>query len=696
MLASLRVFHGALLADAVGLGKTYEALAVATAYEGTLAVVPASLRAQWERTSENVGVEVRLLTLEALSRGTNLPEVPLIIVDEAHRLRNPKTRRYDVLARAINKSHLLLLTATPVVNSGADLVNLLRLFTADHSFSLLGLPSLEQALSRRAYRETAYATSSAVIARSTKCVEGLQIDLPRLRDRSIIRPSPIATELLSPLLQKVDRLQFPSVNDSHESALLRIHLLYRLASSSAAFRSTVQKHLVYVERAIAASQRGEILSRSTARLIFRSDHEFQLQLGDVADRCEHSPLDHHCLEREHQRLRRLLDLVDRTHGDAPKQTALRRILTVRTGRKTLVFTTTLATAIDLARMLRWCGVAVVASGRGWIASGPISPDEALNLFAPHGRKALQPPRAVQVSTLIATDLASEGLDLQDADAVVHYDLPWTPLRLEQRVGRIARLGSSHRVAEVQWFAPPRSIENRLHIESRIDSKTQCQLGLSVASTSRVGQARIVNQSLQRRELLGRAAAKYAHPIPCHAVVHAPLCAAVAVHWLSGDDIVPELIVLAGAPIELVYDYAIADAVVTQLINSKSSKHHPPRLLLDAVTRLVRSRLAAAARGPTNQANRRLARTIVQRASLAGWHRDTRTLNLLDTMLDRVRSGLSIGAERKLTQLLNNEISWTCMSSWLDEQPTIMASPARLQVVGAIFGDGTEESVQLPR
>ena len=65
-------------------------------------------------------------------------------------------------------------------------------------------------------------------------------------------------------------------------------------------------------------------------------------------------------------------------------------------------------------------------------------------------------------TLITTDVAAEGLDLQAAGRVVHYDLPWTEVRLEQRTGRAARRGSVRPEIEVVRFHPDVAVEARLH------------------------------------------------------------------------------------------------------------------------------------------------------------------------------------------------------------------------------------------
>jgi hypothetical protein len=71
---------------------------------------------------------------------------------------------------------------------------------------------------------------------------------------------------------------------------------------------------------------------------------------------------------------------------------------------------------------------------------------------------------------LTTDLLSEGLNLQEASVVVHVDLPWNPARLDQRVGRVRRLGSRHRVVTVYAMSPPASTERLLHVEMRLREK----------------------------------------------------------------------------------------------------------------------------------------------------------------------------------------------------------------------------------
>jgi len=687
--ASLLALRGALVADAVGLGKTYVALAIAMTYETATAVVPAAIQQQWRRACGGVGATVSLLSHEALSRGCQVAPTDLLIVDEAHRFRNPKTRRYDTLARAVKLSHVLLLTATPVVNRAADLVNLLRLFAADHAFALFGASSLEAATGARTYHELGRATAPAIVARSRTTLETASQLPPAVRDGAIMRPPPVAPGRLVRLLRMTDALEFPSTSEQHEAALLRLHLLFRLASSATAFRQTVRNHLVYIERALQEARSGNQLSRAWARRIFGSEYELQLQLRDLTERQSLTNMDLKSLNRERDRLSNLLEELPSRCGAEPKAAVLARLIKRRQDHKTIVFTAAVATALALAHSLTWHRVAVVGAGKGWIASGRIPVEEALALFAPKARGMPEPHPAARVTTLVATDFASEGLDLQDADGVVHYDLPWTPLTLEQRIGRVVRLGSEHGVADVCWFAPPHPLERRLQIEARLAEKARCQLGIGVPATTLLGKGHVINVMLETRERLGSWAVRAASgTCPAFSVVKGPLAAALAIRWSVDSNDIPELIVLHNQPLQLASDYALADTILRQLLAAKRSPTGPPQELVAGFLKVVRRRLADFDVGPVNPAARQLGRRIMGQAYLAGGLRDCRRLDMLDRLLDRVHAGLTVGGERELARLLAAHSNHNTLNRCLDELPPGRKHRPTLQVLAALFGDGT--------
>jgi superfamily II DNA or RNA helicase len=78
----------------------------------------------------------------------------------------------------------------------------------------------------------------------------------------------------------------------------------------------------------------------------------------------------------------------------------------------------------------------------------------------------------EIDVLIATDVAGEGVNLQDANLVINYDLHWNPLRLIQRIGRVDRLGSDHDHIYAMNFLPETELEEELGIVERVSDRVQ--------------------------------------------------------------------------------------------------------------------------------------------------------------------------------------------------------------------------------
>ena len=685
LAARLACFRGALLADAVGLGKTYVALAVVTRYRSAAALVPASLVPQWRRVAAALGVPLTLGSHEALSRGAPVPAADLIVVDEAHRFRHPETRRYDRLARAAPERHLLLLSATPVVNRPADLVNLLRLFLPDHGLALHGVPSLAGALHARTAEPLAHACSALVVARSPEAVRSVLPAMLEVSDAEVVSAPPLPLGLLERVAEGIRLLAFPSFADRQAAELLRLHLWYRLASSGPAFRESLRRHAAYLDRAIAAAARGERLSRHASRELFGLDETFQLEL-DVWD--QGSPrLDAALLATERERIQRLRAAVSPGALPDPKADVLEDLLARRAGGKTLVFTSAVATASHLARRLGWRRLCAATARGARIASGPIGLEQALALFAPNARRAGQPPPLLQLDTLIATDLLSEGLDLQDADAVVHYDLPWTPLRLEQRLGRVARLGSRHARVWVWWFRPCSLIDARLAMVERLRDKLGGQLRLGVPTSGAVGQARVVGGLFDWRERFGGAGGA-ASQSPRFAVVRGPRVGLFALRWIIGTQTVPELVAVAGDPPALVEDERILASLVQGLTRAPAVPAPPPHELRERLHGAIRRRLADGMGGPNDDDTRRLARRILRLAAQAASARDPRWLRWLDHTLDRLVGGLPAGPLRALEDVLSAGRSAAAQPYQSVKTGDLRQAYASVTLEAALLGDGT--------
>ncbi len=667
MCGALRIFGGALLADAVGLGKSYIACAVAGRYQAVTLVVPAALREQWARLTAQLNVHMAFVTHEALSRGARVPRADLIVVDEAHRFRNPGTRRYDALARGVGAAHVLLVTATPVVNTPADLVHLLRLFLADHALAAFGVASLE---GRPDLPWLLHAVLPLSVARTERAAR-LTGQLPVPRDSGVEHAPTVPPDTLDHLVAAIARLRFPPLG-AVSRALLRRHLLHRLASSVEALHSSVRRHAAYVRRATDAAHRGERLSRPEARRLLSAEPEDQLAF-DLVDGAAR-PLTTATFAAEQRRLDALTSLLRNHHCDA-KRAALRAHLEQRRDRKTIVFTSARDTAVAIARTMGWRRLAVVTGSGARIASGPLPIAEALARFAPRSQAAAPAPPAMRLDVLVATDLASEGLNLQDADAIVHYDLPWNPLRLAQRLGRIARLGSEHREVRVQWFAPPAQLEHTLRQLEIIERKARAQLALPVATTGTVGRARLVSATLETRELL-------AMPGPSargYTIVPDSSAGLLVVRWDAGPLVVREVVSLDGEPLP-------PQDLASMLAASAESDRPLGSSARSRAVGLLRNKLRSATAAPRHDAARSLGRRILALARHAGGRRDARALDVLDHALTRLREGVAVGAERELAALLVSPDP-RAVGQWLHRHPARRPALGSPSIETLLVGDG---------
>jgi len=410
----LRTRGGALLADDVGLGKSFVAAEVMKAFAEVDLFVPAALVDQWREL-----VDVAPRTHDALLRDRFVPRAGerLVVVDEAHAFRNPRTRRYAALARRTAGARVLLVTATPVCNAARDLEALLQLIARDDLLADLGVPSIDAAFATRDADAIAIIVGALVIR----------------RDRSVL-PAPLQFGELErrvirhPVLDArvIDELRFPLVG---EHAILRRFLRRRLESSEAALAESVRRQLRFYDRALACIAAGRALPKREYRRAFGHEEDrdaFQEVLfwELFAPPGEADPV---AVREEVARLERLLEQL-RAAPNAKRNL----LLQLMTDEPTLIFTGSAATARDLAGALR-CP-AVTSRERNRVA--------ALRAF-----------REGRVNVIVSTDLAAEGLNLQRAGVVIHYDIPWNPVKLDQRNGRAHRIGQQRDRVRAIYFLP---------------------------------------------------------------------------------------------------------------------------------------------------------------------------------------------------------------------------------------------------
>lgn len=446
-LAALERHGGALVADPVGSGKTWIALAVAARLGGAIALVPAALRAQWQRAAAAAGVPLLLHSHEALSRGrAPAREGRLVIIDESHRFRTPDTRRYHTVAPWLVGSRVLLLSATPVVNRLTDLAHQLLLGVRDDALAARGVPSLRRMLEQG---ESAPALGDLVLVR------------PRVPDRPAVAPRVLAW---SPgdedddLLAAIDQLRLS--RDRATRGLIRMVLWRALASSRAALGGALSRYERLLAQAAHAGASGRTVSRQEIRR-FTGGELDQLLLWELLP-AESAAAD---LVLEDRAALAALRARLATLPPDPRAGALAALL--GDGRVTLVFTGSRDTHALLRHALEGLRPAWVTGSAAGIGPARLARESVLALFRP---EAAWPEGARLPAVLLATDVAAEGLDLQRAERIVHFDLPWTSVRLDQREGRAVRMGSLRREVEVVRLSPWPALETRLAAEERLVNK----------------------------------------------------------------------------------------------------------------------------------------------------------------------------------------------------------------------------------
>lgn len=168
---------------------------------------------------------------------------------------------------------------------------------------------------------------------------------------------------------------------------------------------------------------------------------------------------------------KILDMIrlcgDWKPADDQKLSELERLLTsVHPQEKVIVFTQYSDTARYVYKQLKRRGYSHV----GYVTGGYSNPTEIVERFSPvsNNKKNLDPDDELRV--LIATDVLSEGQNLQDAHVIVNYDLPWAIIRLIQRAGRVDRIGQKESRIFCYSFFPADGVENIIRLRSRLNER----------------------------------------------------------------------------------------------------------------------------------------------------------------------------------------------------------------------------------
>jgi SNF2 family DNA or RNA helicase len=410
----LQRFRGrALLCDEVGLGKTIEAglvfdeLRLRGLVRSALVLVPPSLIEQWQgemRRKFSLDLvshddpafrqrgpaawnehDLIIASMHTAKREPHRSAIlgrawDLVIVDEAHHLRNRNTQLWR-MASELRKQYILLLTATPVQNNLEELFNLVTLLEPGllrtaRQFQRQFVDRRDKLAPRNV--DELHRLLSEVMVRNRRSTVGLQFTR-RWARTTYVQPSPAEQQLYEAVADFVRRHLRASGGKAALTRMALIALQMALGSSSRAASRTLQR-----------------LAETPG--LGPADREALAGLSEQAGR-----------QSDHAKVDQLLKILQ----EYPD--------------KMVVFTQFRATQELLWERLEAAGhsVALFHGGLSRLAK-----EEAILRFRGPAR------------LLLATEAGSEGRNLQFAHAVCNFDLPWNPMRIEQRIGRLSRIGQT--------------------------------------------------------------------------------------------------------------------------------------------------------------------------------------------------------------------------------------------------------------
>ena len=296
-------------------------------------------------------------------------------------------------------------------------------------------------------------------------------------------------------VELIDRLQRAS---GHLIGFIRTGLYKRLSSCGHSYVLSLQRHLARNDMWLHAIQNDLPLPVGTVLdAMFNSAQEDQNEGGEDESTLGNGPVDYVALKKRNptnvtwvrpalfrdglatdirhdsDQIRGLLESYGEwsTEVDSKVGALIELVTKTHANEKVLVFTEYKDTAEYVAKALKDSGVDRVAL----VTGGTDDPTSVVRTFAPVSNRKpndhaeLDLGEEAQHRVLVATDVLSEGQNLQDAHIVVNYDLPWAIIRLIQRAGRVDRVGQKAEEILIYSFFHE-SVENVISLRQRIKDR----------------------------------------------------------------------------------------------------------------------------------------------------------------------------------------------------------------------------------
>lgn len=504
---------GMVIADEVGLGKTIEAGLVLrymleSGAKKVLIALPVSLRKQWEleledkfdlssvildrltvehdaknwhrKLADRQGVMIVITSYDYSSKlMKRFPDVKwdFLIIDEAHNLRNlnstKRAKRLYALSGGIPK---ILLTATPLQNSLMDLYGLI-------SFIDPRIFGSEQVFRQRYMKDEDY--------------DGLKRELTPVLCRTLRKDVADYMHFVKRICRTVDFKLSPDEIELYErvNLFLKGDALYSIPASNRGLIILVIRKLM-ASSSFALVETFEVLKKRLEKLYegtrsADAQEGFDLFWSFVEDEIDESGFEETededtaaqkaYIQAELDKVNAIIDVAKRIKTNS-KVTALKQALEIGfsyqrdngIAQKAVVFTESKRTQKYIAAELRKSGY---SEDDILLFNGDFNDTMTKEIYrawqvknfgnANYGRSVEYKHAIVDyfkehAKILICTDAGSEGLNLQFCNTVINYDLPWNPMKIEQRIGRCHRYGQQNDVVAINLLNTQNEADKRVY------------------------------------------------------------------------------------------------------------------------------------------------------------------------------------------------------------------------------------------
>lgn len=511
----LQKYNGVFLADVPGVGKTFmgAALLAHLQEEGKRALVigPPKLKDNWEEVLSLFGVgTARFFShgkLEDILNDERLMARDVVLIDESHHFRNPDSQRYKDMELICEGKQVILVGATPQNLSIWDIYNQIRLFTPSEAFHQFRIdpPLLKEYFSvcERGEANLENLIDQIVIRRTRKDIKELykdeKITFPKRKgpyriDYSIDEVYPGGLyKKLSSLLESLifarydvgsyikegaftpDERQRIEIAGKNLKRIMRIILFRRLESSVAALRDSAFWMKKSHDAFLKAISVNKVLIGEAAEDIYdqiRGGADLEdIEIPETAESADKFNIDNLTRDIKNDQeifieIENLISLEKIPPDEDDKLQELIKLLKSSeiNGKKTIIFTQFASTAKYLGKELQeqFSKVDFVSQDIGQVLTKAYR-------FSPKSNKK-KISEEEQTNILVSTEILSEGLNLQDGQVVINYELHWNPVRIIQRIGRIDRIGSEHDEIFVYNFFPQEEIEREIKVEEKVNHR----------------------------------------------------------------------------------------------------------------------------------------------------------------------------------------------------------------------------------